>query len=111
MKFTINMRTEEEITNQIKEVLDLYVQPAVEQHGGQVNFLKFNQGVLTLEMSGACSGCAGSMATLQQGIEGMMKHYVPEVETIEAEHDQYSTVDPFYSHMDYYGYSDFEDEY
>ena len=51
------------------------------------------------------------MATLQQGIEGMMKHYVPEVETIEAEHDQYSTVDPFYSHMDYYGYSDFEDEY
>ena len=40
------------------------------------------------------------MATLQQGIEGMMKHYVPEVETIEAEHDQYSTVDPFYSHMD-----------
>ena len=47
MKFTVNMRTEEEITNQIKEVLDLYVQPAVEQHGGQVNFLKFNQGVLT----------------------------------------------------------------
>lgn len=106
------IRTEQEIIEHIKEILDCYVTPAVEQHGGQVNFLNFVDGVLTLEMSGACSGCAGSLATLQHGIQGMMQHHVPEVLSIEAEHDQFSTVDPFYSHpYDVYDYTDFDDNY
>tara|TARA_B100000424_G_scaffold127809_1_gene96752 strand:+ start:1152 stop:1490 length:339 start_codon:yes stop_codon:yes gene_type:complete len=112
MNSETTQRTSEDIIADIKNVLDNYVQPAVEQHGGQVNFLDFTEGILTLEMSGACSGCAGSLATLQHGIEGMMMHYVPEVISIQAEHDQSSTVDPYYSHSyDYFEYNNFEDDY
>ena len=93
-----SIRTNEEIITQIKDVLECYVAPAVAQHGGEVNYVNFEDGILTLQMSGACSGCAGSMATLQHGIEGMMRHYVPEVDAIEAEHDPFSTVNPFYAY-------------
>lgn len=99
MKGTMeSIRTDEEIISHIKEILDVYVQPAVEQHGGAVNFLRYEDNILTLQMSGACSGCAGSMATLQYGIENMMRHHVPEIDAIEAEHDAYSTVSPYYSY-------------
>lgn len=108
MKFTEQHRSTEEIIKNIKEILESYVQPAVEQHGGEVNYVNFEQGTLTLQLSGACSGCAGSMQTLQYGIEGMMKHHVPEVVHIEAEHDQHSTVDPFYQYEDFYNYTDYE---
>ena len=76
------MRSNEEIITQIKELIETNIKPAVAGHGGVVNFVDYQDGALTLEMSGACSGCAGSMATLQQGIEGMMKHYVPEVKEV-----------------------------
>ena len=72
-------RTKEEIIEAIKWVLKEKVAPAVAQHNGFINFLEFDEslGVAKLEMSGACSGCAMSKMTLQQGVEDMLKHYVP----------------------------------
>ena len=81
-------RTKEEIIKDIKSVLEVKVKPAVAQHGGTINFLSFEDGVATLEMAGSCSGCAMSKATLQEGVERMMKHYVPEVNSIVGEDDE-----------------------
>ena len=81
-------RTNEEITTDIKKVLEDKVKPAVAQHGGIINFLSFEEGVATLEMAGSCSGCAMSKKTLQDGVESMLKHYVPEVNSIVGEDDQ-----------------------
>ena len=60
------------IVQNIKQTLEHYVAPAVAGHGGVVNFVDYQDGALTLEMSGACSGCAMSAMTLQQGIESIM---------------------------------------
>ncbi|MAI83326.1 MAG: hypothetical protein CMM91_05855 [Rickettsiales bacterium] len=90
-------RTKEEVVKDIKDVLQKFVAPVVDQHGGVVNYVDFDNGVLKLEMSGACSGCAGSTQTLQYGIENTMKHYVKEVTTIEAQDDMNSGVDPYFT--------------
>lgn len=95
----MNTRSQEEIVDQIKEILDNYVAPAVAQHGGEVNFSSYNNGVVFLEMSGACSGCAGSTMTLKLGVEGLLTEMIPEVTSVEGFDDPYSTVDPFYSSM------------
>jgi len=94
-----NERTKEEVVENIKHVLEKFVAPVVDQHGGLVNFKDYNDGILTLEMSGACSGCAGSTQTLQYGIENTMKHYVPEVKSIQAEDDLNSGVDPYFTDL------------
>ena len=57
-------------------------------HGGFINFISYKDGHLKLEMAGSCSGCAMSKQTLVQGVESMMRHYVPEVHTIESEDDE-----------------------
>lgn len=88
-------KTTEEIIEQIKELLETRVAPAVAGHGGEVNFLDYKDGVLRLQMSGACAGCAGSTATLKYGVENMMKHFIPEVQEIIAEDDE--IVNPFYT--------------
>jgi|TARA_B110000503_G_scaffold132014_1_gene207472 NFU1 iron-sulfur cluster scaffold homolog, mitochondrial len=80
-------RTEVEIIEQIHDLLKRLVAPAVASHGGEVNFISYANGVLKLQMSGACAGCAGAAATLKQGIEIMMKEYIPEITTIEGEDD------------------------
>lgn len=90
-------RTDEIIISEIKEVLAEYVEPAVAEHGGAVNFVSYEEGNLVLEMSGACSGCAGSAMTLQYGIERLMKEQIPEIVEINAYEDPFSTVDPFYT--------------
>ena len=81
-------RTNEEISTDIKAVLESKVKPSVAQHGGIINFMSFEDGVATLEMAGSCSGCAMSKQTLQQGVDNMMKHYVPEVQAIISEDDE-----------------------
>jgi len=96
-------RTNEEIIEQIKELIETHVKPAVANHGGNIEFLIYDNGHLLLELGGACSGCAGSTMTLKMGVENMIKHYVPEVKTVEAQDDPFSTVDPFYS--DDFGYA------
>ena len=68
-----------EIVDQIKELLDTRVRPAVAQDGGDIVFRGFDKGVVYLHMQGSCSGCPSSTATLKAGIENMLRHYVPEV--------------------------------
>ena len=90
-------RTDEEIIKQIKELIETHVKPSVATHGGNIEFLQYDNGRLLLELGGACSGCAGSTMTLKMGVENMVKHYVPEVKTVEAQDDPFSNVDPFYT--------------
>jgi Fe-S cluster biogenesis protein NfuA len=70
---------DDEITIQIKELLETRVRPAVAQDGGDIVFQSFDEGIVYLQMRGACAGCPSSTATLKMGIENMLKHYVPEV--------------------------------
>ena len=90
-------RTDEEIIIQIKELIETKVKPSVASHGGNIEYVNYNDGYLLLELGGACSGCAGSTQTLKHGVEQMIKHFVPEVTEIESQDDPFSTVDPFYS--------------
>lgn len=91
----IEERTKDEIVSDIKQMLVEYVDPFVAQHGGQVNYKAFDSGVVLLEMSGACSGCAGSTITLKHGIQNLLCETVPEVHTVEGMDDPNSGVDPF----------------
>ena len=68
-----------EIVNQIKELLDTRVRPAVAQDGGDITFHGFDSGVVYLHMQGACAGCPSSTITLKMGIENLLRHYIPEV--------------------------------
>jgi len=74
-----------EIVEQIKELIELRVRPAVAQDGGDIVFKHFDdeEGVVFLEMRGACAGCPSSTMTLKSGIENLLKHYVPEVNRVE----------------------------
>jgi len=73
-----------EIVTQIRELIDTRVRPAVAQDGGDIVYRGFRGGTVFLALHGACSGCPSSTMTLKQGIESLLKHYVPEVETVEA---------------------------
>jgi Fe-S cluster biogenesis protein NfuA len=73
-----------EIIDQIKELIDTRVRPAVAQDGGDIIYKGYKDGRLYLAMQGACAGCPSSAITLKRGIEGLIRHYVPEVETVEA---------------------------
>jgi Fe-S cluster biogenesis protein NfuA len=68
-----------EIVNQIKELLDTRVRPAVAQDGGDITFHGFERGIVYLHMQGACAGCPSSTLTLKMGIENLLRHYIPEV--------------------------------
>jgi Fe-S cluster biogenesis protein NfuA len=70
---------DDEVVQQIKHLLDTRVRPAVAMDGGDITFHSFNEGVVTLQMRGACQGCPSSTATLKMGIENMLRHYIPEV--------------------------------
>ena len=73
-----------DIIDQIKELLETRVRPAVAQDGGDIVYRGYREGRLYLAMQGACSGCPSSTITLKNGIEGLIRHYVPEVESVEA---------------------------
>ncbi len=70
---------DDELTVQIKELLDQRVRPMVAMDGGDIVFEKFEKGIVYLQMRGACAGCPSSTMTLKSGIENMLRHYVPEV--------------------------------
>ena len=84
------MREHDEIVKDIKTVLEEKVTPSVAAHNGSIGFINFasDTGVATLKLSGSCSGCAMSKLTLQQGVERLLKHYVPEVNSIVGEDDE-----------------------
>jgi Fe-S cluster biogenesis protein NfuA len=73
-----------DIVAQIRELIDTRVRPAVANDGGDIVYRGFRGGKVFLAMQGACSGCPSSTMTLKNGIESLLKHYVPEVETVEA---------------------------
>ena len=68
----------------IKELIETRVRPAVAQDGGDIVFEHFEDGIVYLQMHGACSGCPSSTATLKSGIENMLRHYIPEVVEVRA---------------------------
>ena len=73
-----------EVIEQIRELIETRVRPAVAQDGGDIVYRGFRAGTVYLAMQGACSGCPSSTMTLKQGIEGLLKHYVPEVTEVRA---------------------------
>lgn len=73
-----------DIIDQIKELIETRVRPAVAQDGGDIAYKGYKDGHLYLTMHGACSGCPSSTVTLKRGIESLIRHYVPEVESVEA---------------------------
>jgi Fe-S cluster biogenesis protein NfuA len=73
-----------DIVAQIRELIDTRVRPAVANDGGDIVYRGFREGKVYLALQGACSGCPSSTMTLKHGIESLLKHYVPEVETVEA---------------------------
>lgn len=75
--------TETEI--KIQQILNDYVRPAVEQDGGAISYRSFNEGVVTVELRGSCSGCPSSTITLKSGIENLLKRMVPEVTEVVSE--------------------------
>lgn len=73
-----------DIIEQIKELIETRVRPAVANDGGDITYRGFRDGVVYLKMQGACSGCPSSTATLKHGIESLLRHYVPEVSEVRA---------------------------
>ncbi len=73
-----------DVVKQIKELIDQRVRPAVAMDGGDISFCSFEDGIVTLQMKGACAGCPSSTATLKMGIENMLRHYIPEVVEVKA---------------------------
>lgn len=75
---------DESIVATIKELLETRVRPAVAQDGGDITFRGYKQGTVFLHMKGACAGCPSSTATLQHGIQNLLRHFIPEVQAVEA---------------------------
>jgi len=73
-----------DVIAQIRELIETRVRPAVARDGGDIVYRGFQRGTVFLAMHGACSGCPSSTATLKQGIETLLKHYVPEVTEVRA---------------------------
>ena len=82
------MRTHQDIVTEIEKVLKEKVAPSVAAHSCEIKFISFHRGVVRLLLAGSCSGCAMSKITLHRGVENMLKHYVPEVESIIGEDDE-----------------------
>ncbi len=72
-----------DIVKQIKELIEIKVRPAVAMDGCDIIFRGFEDGIVKLQLKGSCSGCPSSTITLKNGIENMLKHYIPEVESVE----------------------------
>ena len=74
----------DETVKKIIDVLDSKIRPAVARDGGDIKFVSFNNGVVKVELQGSCSGCPSSLMTLKQGVQNLLKHYVKEVNSVEA---------------------------
>ena len=79
-----NLNSSNEAVNKIIEVLDTKIRPAVARDGGDIKFKSFENGVVKVQLQGSCSGCPSSLMTLKQGVQNLLKHYVKEVNSVEA---------------------------
>lgn len=84
---TVYTGDEGEIVEKIKDLIETYVKPAVASDGGNIEFESFDDGVVSVLLQGACSGCPSSLITLKAGIESMLKRMIPEVKSVEAHMD------------------------
>ena len=73
-----------EIINKINEILDSKIRPAVAKDGGDITFKSFKDGIVTVELKGSCSGCPSAIMTLNQGVQNLLCHYIPEVKQVES---------------------------
>ena len=73
-----------ETVENIKELIETRVRPAVAGDGGDITFRGYKDGVVYLNMRGACSGCPSSTATLKHGIQNLLRHFLPEIREVEA---------------------------
>jgi len=74
----------DETIKKIMDVLDTKIRPAVARDGGDIKFKSFKKGIVKVELQGSCSGCPSSLMTLKQGVQNLLKHYVKEVDSVEA---------------------------
>ena len=74
----------DETVKKIIDVLDTKIRPAVARDGGDIKFKSFENGIVKVELQGSCSGCPSSLMTLKQGVQNLLKHYVKEVNSVEA---------------------------
>ena len=74
-----------DIEKKIIHVLETKVKPAVANDGGDIKFLNYKDGIVKVKLQGSCSGCPSSTITLKQGVQNLLKHYIPDVKGVEAE--------------------------
>ena len=74
----------DEIEKKIVKILEEKIRPAVARDGGDIKFKEFKDGVVKVQLQGSCSGCPSSTMTLKQGVQNLLKHYLPEVKEVEA---------------------------
>ena len=79
-----SIKDHDETVKKIIDVLDTKIRPAVAKDGGDIKFKSFENGVVKVELQGSCSGCPSSVMTLKQGVQNLLKHYVKEVNSVEA---------------------------
>ena len=72
------------VEGQIKKILDTKIRPAVARDGGDIKFKDYKNGIVRVELQGACSGCPSATLTLKQGVQNLLCHYIPEVREVEA---------------------------
>ena len=80
-----SVKDDDETVKKIIDVLDTKIRPAVAKDGGDIKFKSFENGVVKVQLQGSCSGCPSSLMTLKQGVQNLLKHYVKEVNSVEAE--------------------------
>ncbi len=83
-KSNISQEDHDDTVKRILDVLDTKIRPAVARDGGDIKFKSFDNGVVKVELQGSCSGCPSSLMTLKQGVQNLLKHYVKEVNSVEA---------------------------
>ena len=79
-----SIKDDDETVKKIIDVLDTKIRPAVAKDGGDIKFKSFENGVVKVQLQGSCSGCPSSLMTLKQGVQNLLKHYVKEVNSVEA---------------------------
>ena len=79
-----NNKEFKEIEKKIIKLLDTKIRPAVARDGGDIQFIDYETGTVRVKLKGSCSGCPSSTMTLKQGVQNLLKHYIPEVKDVEA---------------------------
>tara|TARA_S200000501_G_C20511835_1_gene607284 strand:- start:124 stop:666 length:543 start_codon:yes stop_codon:yes gene_type:complete len=81
----ISEKEYKDIEKKIIHILETKVKPAVANDGGDIKFLNYKEGIVKVKLQGSCSGCPSSTITLKQGVQNLLKHYIPDVKQVEAE--------------------------